>query len=196
VFEFLTGKIARRGPTTLVLEVGGVGYALIVPVGSKFPNSGGARAWTHFVVREDSQTLYGFDSASGRDLFRLLLSVRGVGPAVALALLSGLEAAALVQAILTDDALTLTRVKGVGKKTAEQMLLDLRDKIGRFGGPDGIPGSPAGAATGANARELDAISALSSIGYKEKEATKLVRKVASSNPSLDTEQLIRAALQA
>lgn len=195
MFEYLEGDVARHTPTSLVLDVGGVGYALAVPVGSGFPSKGRVRAWTHFVVREDSQTLYGFDSASQRDLFRLLLDVRGVGPSVALALLSGLEPEALVQAVVSGDAAALTRVKGVGKKTAEQMLLDLRDKITRFGGGD-LPLSPeAGGEPPLDALLADAVSALCSIGYKEKEAEKLIRKVAASEPSMDLEELIRAALR-
>jgi Holliday junction DNA helicase RuvA len=195
VFEFLEGEVARHTPTSLVLDVGGVGYALFVPVGSSFPSKGRVRAWTHFVVREDAQTLYGFDSVSQRDLFRLLLDVRGVGPAVALALLSGMEPEALVHAVLSGDAAALTRVKGVGKKTAEQMLLDLRDKITRFGGgelplpptEDGVPAL--------DSLLSDAVSALCSIGYKEKEAERLIRKVAADEQDLDLEQLIRAALR-
>lgn len=195
MFEFLEGEVARHTPTSLVLDVGGVGYALFVPVGSSFPSKGRVRAWTHFVVREDAQTLYGFDSVSQRDLFRLLLDVRGVGPAVALALLSGMEPEALVHAVLSGDAAALTRVKGVGKKTAEQMLLDLRDKITRFGGgelplpptEDGVPAL--------DSLLSDAISALCSIGYKEKEAERLIRKVAADEQDLDLEQLIRAALR-
>lgn len=195
MFEFLEGEVARHTPTSLVLDVGGVGYALAVPVGSAFPSQGRARAWTHFVVREDSQTLYGFDSTSQRDLFRLLLDVRGVGPSMALALLSGMEPEALVQAVVSGDAAALTRVKGVGKKTAEQMLLDLRDKITRFG--SGEPQAPTGEGSAAPLDVLlaDAVSALCSIGYKEKEAERLVRKVAADDDSLDLEQVIRAALR-
>ena len=195
MFEFLEGEVARHTPTSLVLDVGGVGYALAVPVGSGFPSKGRARAWTHFVVREDSQTLYGFDSASQRDLFRLLLDVRGVGPSMALALLSGMEPEALVHAVVSGNAAALTRVKGVGKKTAEQMLLDLRDKITRFGSSElPLPTNEDGAPT-LDALLADAVSALCSIGYKEKEAERLVRKVADDDDSLDLEQLIRAALR-
>ncbi len=196
MFEFLEGQIARRTPASLVLDVGGVGYALLVPIGSSFASDGRARAWTHFVVREDAQTLYGFDSVAQRDLFRLLLSVRGVGPAVALALLSGMEADALVHSILTDDAAALTRVKGVGKKTAEQMLLDLRDKIGRFASAELAPLPKQAPAAGLDSQLADAVSALCSIGYKEKEAEKLVRKVTAKDDALDLEEIIRAALRA
>lgn len=195
MFEFLEGEVARRTPTHLVLDVGGVGYALFVPVGSQFPTQGRTRAWTHFVVREDAQTLYGFDACKQRDLFRLLLSVRGVGPGVALALLSGLDADALVKAIVSEDAVSLTRVKGVGKKTAEQMLLDLREKITRFGSPELAEQPTAGGAPAAHNLHDDAVSALASIGYKEKEADKLVRKVTKDAPELDLEEIIRAALR-
>ncbi|MCB9916490.1 MAG: Holliday junction branch migration protein RuvA [Planctomycetes bacterium] len=193
MYDFLEGQVARRTPTQLVLDVGGVGYALNVPVGSGFAEGGRARAWVHFVVREDAHSLYGFDSLARRELFRLLLSVRGVGPGVALALLSGLEVDALVQAVVSQDAAALTRVRGVGKKTAEQMLLDLRDKIGRFGAE--ATGAAAAPSSGDDVLVADAVGALTSIGYKDKEAEKLVRKLLADEPDLDLEQIVRAALR-
>ena len=195
MYDFLDGEVARRTPTLLVLDVGGVGYALNVPVGSAFAESGRVRAWTHFVVREDAQTLYGFDRRPQRDLFRLLLSVRGVGPGVALALLSGLEVDALVAAIVAGDSAALTRVKGVGKKTAEQMLLDLGDKVSRFGSEELAPRPSAPAPSPHDDLVADAISALASIGYKEKEADKLVRKALEQTSDPDLESLVRAVLR-
>lgn len=196
MYEYLQGKIHRQTPTSLVLDVGGVGYFLTIPLGTRFDDQGLARAWTHLVVREDAHTLYGFASLEQRDLFRLLLSVRGVGPSAALMLLSGLSAKILIEAILTEDSAALTRIKGVGKKTADQILLDLRGRVTRMAG-DG-PFSDVQAAPTTNERDdllADAISALVSIGYKEKEATKLVEKAAKNNEDLEVEDLVRTALQ-
>ncbi|MFT7668199.1 MAG: Holliday junction DNA helicase RuvA [Planctomycetota bacterium] len=195
MYEFLEGKVERQAPTSLVINVGGVGYFLAVPLGSRFEGQPPVRVWTHQVVREDAQTLYGFANMEQRDLFRLLLSVRGVGPAVALMLLSGLSPEQLVEIIMTENREALTRVKGVGKKTADQLLLDLRDKVTRIAGDHAFTdlgtNSPAAPQ---ETRVADAVSALVSIGYKEKEALKLVEKTAKKNADLDVEHLIRAVL--
>ena len=196
MYEYLEGKVVRQSPARLVLAVGGVGYALSVPFGSAFPENAPARAWTHLVVREDAHTLFGFPTEEQRDLFRLLLSVRGVGPAMALTMLSGLEAASLVRAILSGDTASLTRIKGVGKKTAEQILLDLRDKVGRLGPPHSDPERRTASHDDDREERLaDAVSALVSIGYKDKDARKLVARAAETEESLELETLVRAALR-
>lgn len=197
MYEYLEGELVRQTPTSLVLDVNGVGYFLTIPVGSSFgvSDSRRARVWTHLVVREDAHTLYGFASAEQRDLFRLLLTVRGVGPSAALMLLSGLSAETLVESILVEDVNALTRIKGVGKKTAEQILLDLRGRVTRLAGDQPFSDTPASATQARDERVSDAISALLSIGYKEKEAAKLVEKAAKSDETLDVESLVRLALQ-
>lgn len=193
MYDFLEGVVIRQAPTSLVLQVGGVGYSLLVPFGAAFPEADRVRVFVHLAVRDDAHTLYGFRDQDQRDLFRLLLTVRGVGPSVALSLLSGLDTASLVQAILGEDRAAICRAKGVGKRTAEQILLDLRERVARFGHePEPATGSSDGAP--ADSGRHDAVQALISIGFKEKEATALVDKLADSDPSLDTEQLIRAAL--
>ncbi len=193
MYEFLEGVVHRQAPTSLVLQVGGVGYALLMPFGTRFPQGERARVFVHQVVREDAHTLYGFGDEEQRDLFRLLLSVRGVGPAVALSLLSGLDTASLVQAILGEDRAAICRAKGVGKRTAEQILLDLRERVARFGHEAARPSADP-AAPGEDTTRADAVLALVSIGFKEKEAAALVARLAEAEPDLDTEQLIRAAL--
>jgi len=195
MYEFLEGVVDKSAPTSLVLEVSGVGYALAVPLGVHFERGARQRVWTHLVVREDAHTLYCFANVEQRDLFRLLLSVRGVGPAVALALLSGLSASELVQAVVQEDTGALVRVKGVGKKTAEQILLDLRERVARIQGEGPFVDAPgASPAPAGDDRLQDAIAALVSIGYKEREASKLIEKVAADAPELDVESLIRSAL--
>ncbi|MCL4142652.1 UNVERIFIED_CONTAM: hypothetical protein GTU68_042619 [Idotea baltica] len=191
MYEYLEGEIFRHAPTSLVLDVGGVGYALFVPLGTspeKCPGKGKrVRIWVHQIVREDAHTLYGFSDANQRDLFRLLLSVRGVGPSVALSLLSGMNSGELVQSIQTGDRNALTGIKGVGKKTAEQILLDLGAFVD-------LAQSSGRETVQRDAELTDAISALVSIGYKEKDAIRLVEKAAAEMDDLDVETLIRSAL--
>jgi len=195
VYEYLDGEIAARSAARVVLDVGGVGYDVHVPLGSRFPASGRARVWTHLVVREDAHTLCGFPDRETRDLFRLLLSVRGVGPVMALGILSGLPREPLLDAVANGDAGTLTKIRGVGKKTAEQILLDMRDKATLLraelasGSASRTPRTEP-AAAGVE----DAVQALVSIGYSEKEARKSVERAAQRVGAQDLELLVRAAL--
>jgi Holliday junction DNA helicase RuvA len=197
VYEYLEGVIAAHGPARIVLDVGGVGYDVHVPLGARFPPTGRARIWTHLVVREDAHTLCGFPDRETRDLFRLLLSVRGVGPVMALGILSGLPREPLLDAVANGDAATLTKIRGVGKKTAEQILLDMREKAALLraelsAGP-GATGAPSSAAR-ANDGIDDAVQALVSIGYSEKEAKKSVERAAQRVDKKNLELLVRTAL--
>ena len=194
MYEFLEGTLDTRMPARLVLNVGGVGYDLAVPIGSNFGDDAKLRVWTHLVVREDSHSLYGFPDREMRELFRLFLSVRGIGPGIALGILSGLSREELIRAILDDDVKRLCQLKGVGKKTAEQILLDLKDRIASFGilgstAPGAVPEAPADGLT------EDAIGALISIGYKEKDARKSVARAAKDVGTDDLELLVRTALR-
>jgi len=193
VYDYLEGECAERTPARLVLNVGGIGYELLVPLTSRFPAKGRARAWTHLAVREDAHTLYGFEDKETRELFRLLLSVRGVGPTVALALLSGLPRGPLVAAIAAGDAEGLTRIRRIGAKTAQQILLDLKDKaaILAHAGP-----SAERKAAGEDPAVDDAVAALVSIGYSEKDARANVERAAKKVDKKDLEGLVRAALVA
>ena len=192
MYDYLVGTIAERQGTRLVLEVGGVGYDLAVPLGANFEGSEGAtRVWTHFAVREDSQQLYGFAARPTRDLFRLLLGVRGVGPSMALALLSDLGVDELVQAVLSEQVSALVKVKGVGKKTAQQLLLDLKDSPAlrsarSSASPEGASAQPA--------LVEDAVSALLSIGFTEREARRNIDAALRELKTEDLEALVRAAI--
>jgi Holliday junction DNA helicase RuvA len=199
VYEFLEGDVAGRSPARLVLDVAGVGYELCVPLSARFPERGRTRVWTHLVVREDAHVLHGFPEKSTRDLFRVLLTVRGVGPVAALSLLSGLTPDEIVQAVLQEDDTVFTRVKGIGGKTAAQILLDLRDKAPRLAAeiaPPSADGKPAVAADTKDTHVDDAVAALVSIGYSEKEARKTVERAAEKSGARDLETLVRAALTA
>jgi Holliday junction DNA helicase RuvA len=191
VYEYLEGEIAGRSAARVVLDVGGVGYSVAVPLSASFPARGRARVWTELVVREDSHQLFGFPDAATRDAFRALLTVSGVGPKVALALLSGLTRDELIAAIASGDAARLTRVRGIGRKTAEQILLDLKGRVGAL--------APPAASTAEDARRTrldDAVTALVSIGYSDKEARKAVERAAKQVDAADLESLVRAALSA
>lgn len=197
MYEYLEGEVRARTATRLVLDVAGVGYELLVPLGMSFPSRGQARIHTHLSVREDAHTLYGFPDRETRELFRVLLSVRGVGPAMALGVLSGLSPEELVRAIVSKDVPALTRIKGVGKKTAEQMLLDLCDKVAKLVPAEALVGIPGALPEPrpAHARNLeDALAALVSVGYTEKDARRQVERAAERVDPADLELLVRTAL--
>ncbi len=201
MYDYLEGTLAQRSPSRLVLDVGGVGYELAVPLSAAFPEGPRMRIWTHLVVREDSHTIYGFPDRGTRDLFRLLLRVRGVGPMMALGVLSGLDRASLLKAIVEEDLHALTQVRGVGKKTAAQILLDLREKAselvsaaGGSGDLDTVELVPRPKRV-ADQNIADAIAALVSVGFSDKEAKKHVEAAATKVDPLRLEELVRAALQ-
>jgi len=189
VYDFLEGDVAGRSAARVVLDVRGVGYEVLVPPGASFPTSGRLRLWTHLVVREDSHALYGFRDEATRDMFRALLGVTGVGPKVALAVLSGLSCNELVTAVVAGDSKRLTKVKGIGQKTADQILLDLRGKAAALS--SGTANAPAARGP---AQLEDAVTALISIGYSEKDARKQVERAAKSVDPANLELLVRTAL--
>lgn len=192
----LAGVLAFKSPPHLLLEVGGVGYEVEAPMSTFYtlPAVGErTRLLTHLVVREDAHILYGFATAEERTLFRNLLKVSGVGPRIALAILSGGTAATFALAVREHDAAALTRIPGVGRKIAERLIVEMRDRLDQAGAApaDSVPGSGA-AAQGA---EAEAYGALVSLGYKPVEATRLLKTVGAETATLSTEELIRRALQ-
>ena len=189
MYDYLEGKIALRVAGRVVLDVGGVGYEVWVPLNSRLPDEGRLRLWTHHVVREDAQQLYGFAEVATRDVFRALLTVKGVGPKSALAVLSGLERDELIEAILAGDVARLTAVRGVGRRIADQILLDLRARALNLRGA--AESAPAALRTPVIE---DAIAALMSIGFTDKEARKHIERAAKSVDPTDLDQLVRAAL--
>ncbi|PPE66679.1 Holliday junction branch migration protein RuvA [Caldimonas caldifontis] len=161
----LTGVIAEKAPPQVLIDVNGVGYEVDVPMSTFYnlPNLGERTTLlTHFVVREDAQVLYGFGSAAERQAFRQLIKVSGVGPRMALSLLSGLSVAELAQAISVQEAGRLTRIPGIGKKTAERLLLELKGKLGAE-----LGAAPVSVKSEAQA---DVLQALVALGYSDKEA--------------------------
>ncbi len=192
------GIIIEKQPPQLLIDVQGVGYEIASPMSTfyQLPNLGEATTLhTHMVVREDAQLLYGFASLTERGLFRTLIKINGVGPKLALTILSGMNASEFIVCVQDSDAAALVRLPGVGKKTAERLIVELRDKLKDqdvdAAGSGGV-GSVAVAAS--NSPMADAVSALVALGYKAAEASKMVRAVDTKN--LQTEDIIRMSLQA
>jgi Holliday junction DNA helicase RuvA len=185
------GRITSKAPPQLTVEVGGVGYELEAPMSTFFhlPAVGqDVRLLTHFVVREDAQLLFGFATEEERRLFRSLLKVSGIGPKIALALLSGMSVEAFIVCVQNQDVAALVKVPGIGRKTAERMIVELRDKLAPTGSIPGERALPAGASP-----EAEAFGALTALGYKPAEATRLLK--AAGPGTHTTEELIRRALQ-
>ena len=194
----LTGVLLEKQPPHIVLDVQGVGYELDAPMSTfyQLPSLGEqVTLHTHMVVREDAQLLYAFSDKRGRELFRELIRLNGVGPKLALALMSGMEVDELVMAVQHQDVSALVRVPGVGKKTAERLLIELRDRFKAWESlPGSVPLAVAGHAAAPAAKpSADAVSALISLGYKPHEASKAVAAV--DEEGLSSEELIRRALR-
>jgi Holliday junction DNA helicase RuvA len=193
----LRGIILEKHPPQLLLEVNGVGYEIDASMNTfyQLPEVGQeVSLFTHFVVREDAQHLYGFSAQSERGLFRTLLKVNGVGPRVALTILSSMSTDDFIRCIANNDSASLTRVPGIGKKTAERLLIEMRDKVS--GLEAGMPLShPPQSSVPASRRQItqDALSALIALGYKPPEASRMVSKVDDGN--LTSEEIIRQALR-
>lgn len=193
----LRGRLVAKAPPQALIEVGGVGYEVEAPMSTFYslpPVGSETTVLTHFVVREDAQILYAFATEAERALFRSLLKVSGVGPRIALAILSGVSVDAFAQCVQAQDVAALTKIPGVGRKTAERLIVEMRDRVGAEGAPGGfsLPGG-AGAAAAAGGIEGEAFAALVALGYKPPEATRLLRAVEPGASS--TEDLIRRALQ-
>jgi Holliday junction DNA helicase RuvA len=194
----LRGTLVEKHPPHLILDVNGVGYELEVPMTTlyRLPAVGEALILhTHLVVREDAQLLYGFADKRDRQLFRELIRLNGVGPKLALALMSGLEVDELVRCVQAQDTSVLVKVPGVGKKTAERLLVELKDRFKAWETLPGLSGlgiEPSAEAPVSNA-ESDALSALLSLGYKPQEASRAVAAV--KEDGLSSEDLIRRALK-
>ena len=184
----ITGILIEKHPPQVVVEAAGVGYEIDVPMSTFYhlPALGERVALhTHLVVREDAQLLYGFGSEAERTSFKQLIKITGVGAKMALAVLSGLSAAELVQAVVLQDVGLLTRIPGIGKKTAERLLLELKGKIA-----DALPAGTA--VNSGNQVNGDVLNALLALGYNEREATGAVRQIAVSG---SVEDGIRLALK-
>ncbi|MEO0997745.1 MAG: Holliday junction branch migration protein RuvA [Pseudomonadota bacterium] len=192
----LTGKLAAKQAPWLLLDVGGVGYEVECPMSTYFalPAVGAeVSLLTHLLVREDAQLLYGFATEAERRLFRSLIRVSGVGARVALAILSGISVEGFVHCVEYEDTATLVKVPGIGKKTAERLIVEMRGRL------DGAPSATVAAASqqgtpaAAASAQTEASSALLALGYKAPEIAKLLKRIDTSK--LSTEDIIRQALK-
>jgi Holliday junction DNA helicase RuvA len=195
---FLRGKLLEALPTQVVLEVNGVGYEVLIPLSSydKLPQPGQeVKLLTHLAVREDAHTLYGFMTAPERELFRLLIdTVSGIGPKIALNVLSGISVSAFRGAVANSDIKALSQISGVGKKTAERIVVELKDKIGAAGAWEAA--SEQRALSPEDQRVNDGVLALMALGFRQVEAHNSIRKVqALLGPQATVEDLVRACLR-
>ncbi|CAI0772620.1 MULTISPECIES: Holliday junction branch migration protein RuvA [Serratia] len=197
----LRGVILEKQPPLVLLEANGVGYEVHMPMTCfyELPELGQeAIVFTQFVVREDAQLLYGFNDKQERALFRELIKVNGVGPKLALAILSGMSAQQFVSAVEREEITSLVKLPGVGKKTAERLVVEMKDRFKGLNGDLFNSSSEIALPTAAQVAEVDAeaeaASALVALGYKPQEASRMVSKIAK--PGADCETLIRDALRA
>ena len=188
----LIGLIKDKKPSLVLLEVNGVGYEVNIPLSTSFqlPNNGESTfILTHLVIRDDQHTLYGFATEEERKLFRTLIKISGVGAKMALTILSGLNVNGFVQSVINGDVDTLVHLPGIGKKTAERLIVEMKDKI------QDVTDSPelTGSAASDNNMLLEARNALVNLGYKSSEARKILDKIDTTG--LEVEELLRQALK-
>ena len=198
MISFLHGKLVEALPTQVTVDVHGVGYEVLIPLSSfdKLPQPGGeVKLLTQLIVREDAHVLYGFASAPERELFRLLINnVSGIGPKTALNILSGMNAVAFRGAVANGDVKALSQISGVGKKTAERIVVELRDKVGAAGAWEAS--SAARSLSAADQKLNDAVLALMALGFKQVEAHDAARAAqAVLGVEASTEKLVRASLK-
>ena len=198
MINFLHGKLVDALPTQVTVDVNGVGYEALIPLSSydKLPSRGQeVRLLTHLAVREDAHVLYGFMTTAERELFRLLINtVSGIGPKIALNILSGMNARAFRGAVANGDVQALSQISGVGKKTAERIVVELKDRIGAAGAWEAI--SEQRALSPEDQKVNDAALALVALGFKQIEAHDTVRAALSAlGPKATVEDLVRAGLK-
>src|SRR5467141_1685176 len=198
MITFLDGKLINALPTQAIVDVGGVGYEVFIPLSSydKLPPPGQPiRILTHLAVREDAHVLYGFMTAAERDLFRLLVNnVSGIGPKLALAVLSGMSVTHFKSAVVNADIASLSKISGPGKKTAERIVLELKDKLGVVAAWEAA--SAGHAPTPEQSQANEAVLALIALGYKQIDAHKLVRDLQErEGAGKSAEELVKLALK-
>jgi Holliday junction DNA helicase RuvA len=197
MITFLDGKLINALPTQAIVDVSGIGYEVFIPLSSydKLPAVGQPiRILTHLAVREDAHVLYGFMTAPERDLFRLLVNnVSGIGPKLALAVLSGMSVNTFKAAVVNSDVVSLSKISGLGKKTAERIILELKDKLGVAAAWEAA--SAIHAPTPEQEQANEAVLALIALGYKQVEAHKAVRDLQEKGEAKSAEELVRLALK-
>ncbi len=198
MINFLHGKLVDALPTQVTVDVNGVGYEVLIPLSSfdKLPLPGNdVKLLTHLAIREDAHVLYGFYTAAEREMFRLLIhTVSGIGPKIALNILSGMNITALRGAVANGDVKSLSQISGIGKKTAERIVVELKDKIGAVGAWEAM--SAQRALSAEDQKTNDAVMALMALGFKQPEAHDSIRAaLAVLGPQATVEALVRASLK-
>ena len=192
MITYIKGKLIEKTPTNAIIEANGIGYFLNISLNtfSKILDKEDLKLYTHFYVREDAQTLFGFIDKLERELFRLLISVSGVGPSIARTMLSSMTSEQIQQAIATEDIPTIKSVKGIGAKTAQRVIIDLKDKILKT-----YNISEDSLGTSYNTIKEEALSALEVLGYSKRQVDKLINKIMQATPNISLEALIKQALK-
>lgn len=187
----LQGRLVEKTPTDVVIDCNGVGYQVNISLHtfSLLPDSENIKLYTFLLVKEDSHTLYGFAEKAERELFKLLISVSGVGAGTARTMLSSLEPKHIIHSIGTGDVGTIQSIKGIGTKTAQRVILDLKDKVLKLYDLEEVSGS------GYNTNKEEALSALEVLGFNKKLAEKAIEKIVKENPSASVETIIKQALK-
>jgi Holliday junction DNA helicase RuvA len=187
----IQGRLVEKNPTDVVIDCNGVGYFINISLHtfSELPTSENVKLFTHLIVREDAHILYGFTSVAEREIFRLLISVSGVGASIARTMLSSLAPEQVLDAIAQNDLPTIQSVKGIGTKTAQRVVLDLKDKILKVYGLSAI-------SVGTNnTNKNEALSALETLGFVRKQSEKVVDVIVKENPQASVEMIIKQALK-
>ncbi|MBT8316456.1 MAG: Holliday junction branch migration protein RuvA [Lutibacter sp.] len=187
----LRGKLVEKNPTYVVLEVGGVGYWLNISLNtfSLLPNEESVLLYTYLSVKEDSHTLFGFINKIEREIFKLLISVSGVGPSIARTMLSSMSTDEIQQAIASGNVGVIQSVKGIGTKTAQRVLVDLKDKISKTFAIDEV------SFVESNTNKIEALSALEVLGFNKKQSEKVLDKILLEDSAVNVEILIKKALK-
>jgi len=187
----IQGKLIEKTPTYVVIDCGGVGYILHISLNTfaKVTDTEFQKFYTHLIVKEDSQTLFGFKDITEREVFRLLISVSGIGASIARTMLSSMSPEQVQQAIASGDVPTIQSVKGIGAKTAQRLIIDLKDKILKTFHLDEV------SAVQNNTNKDEALSALEVLGFNKKQSEKVVDKIVKQSPDLTVEQIIKQALK-
>ncbi|WP_438966882.1 Holliday junction branch migration protein RuvA [Flavobacterium sp.] len=187
----IQGKLVEKNPTEVVIDCNGVGYSINISLHtfSLLPESENLRLFTHLQIKEDSHTLYGFVEKQERELFRLLISVSGIGANIARTMLSSLSPTHIIQAIASNDVGTVQSIKGIGVKTAQRVILDLKDKVLKVYSLDEVSTS------NYNTNKEEALSALEVLGFARKASEKVIDKIVNENPNATVENIIKQALK-
>jgi Holliday junction DNA helicase RuvA len=187
----LQGKLVEKSPTHIVIDCGGVGYHINISLHtySLLPNTDFIKVYTHLQIKEDAHTLFGFIEKSEREIFKLLLSVSGIGASIARTMLSSLDPKQITNAIGSADVVTIQSIKGIGSKTAQRVILDLKEKVLKLYDLDEVSMSQS------NTNRDEALSALEVLGFVRKSSEKVIEKIVKENPDATVESIIKQALK-